>query len=155
MWENGGKQWNLTFTEINKMNYQELKAKHSKQITDFQGLFFAFSESQLNEGLLKIGAKIEEICSIGAGGYILKSKRKDFDDMFKSFEAEIKEFRKSEKNLVNAIIYELGNHEYSYTRDVQDTIEAMGLDVNDTFTANCLKKACKKYLKSCYENEMA
>lgn len=127
------------------MNYKQLKDKHSKQVTDFKGLFFAFSEEQLNEGLNRINAKIEEICSIGAGGYILKSKRKDFDDLFKSFEKEIKEFKKSEKNLVNSIIYELGNHEYCITHDETDTIEALNLDINDSFTANCLKKAIKKY----------
>lgn len=133
------------------MDYKQLKLKHSKQVNDFQGLFFAFSNEQLNEGLTKIGAKIEEICSIGAGGYILKAKRKEFDDMFKSFEVERIEFMKSEKRLINAIIIELANHEYSYTRDVSDTVETMGLDVNDKFTNTCLKKAIKKFLKSCQE----
>ena len=52
--------------------YSELKDRHSKLINDFP-MFFAFTENQLHEGMLKLGLEItqkDQLLSIGMGGYI-------------------------------------------------------------------------------------
>ena len=74
------------------MKYRELKEKQAKELNEFKGIFFAFSNEQLKEGLKKVGLKENEtdkICSIGAGGYLLKTVAKDFHKMFENAQKEI------------------------------------------------------------------
>ena len=66
----------------------EIKKRHQEEINTFQGLFFAFSNNQLKEGLERVGlteTDTDKIYSIGAGGYIRKDRSKAFSDMFHDF----------------------------------------------------------------------
>ena len=132
-----------------KTKYSELKAKHRDESNAFEGIFFAFSNSQFDEGLAKFNIEKENlkasIVSIGAGGYLLKSKVKDFAEMFKRHNREMKQLKKNHKGLLEALTYELRNHEYGYTYDVTDALEALGLDVEDV-PADLLEKAKKAAL---------
>ena len=126
------------------ITYYDLKQQHSKELNDFKGIFFAFNNEQFNEGMLKIGLSSDDttkICSLAAGGYILKTRIKDFKDMFNRHSAEKKAFKKDQKQLLNALIYELNNHEYCITRDVSDTLAALELKIED-IDPDILKKAC-------------
>jgi hypothetical protein len=123
--------------------YTELKQKQSKEINDFQGIFFAFSNEQFKEGMISLGLQTEDtskIYSIGAGGYILKEKSKDFHAMLERFESEKKELKKQEKTLVEALVYELKNHEFCITLDPNDALNALGWD-KDSIEPKLLKKA--------------
>ena len=129
--------------------YTEQKARQQKEVNEFKGIFFAFNNDQFMEGLsvleiTKDAAKTY-ICSLGAGGYILKSRSKDFSDMFKRHEAERKERKKEEKFLYESLLYELRNHEYCITYDVNDALNALGLSKND-IDEKLLKKACEEAL---------
>ena len=124
--------------------YTELKARQAKEMNEFQGIFFAFSNEQLKEGLEKLGLTLEDtskIYSIGAGGYILKERSKDLDAMFKRWEQEREELKKEEKNLLDALVYELRNHEYCITGDPDDALNALGWDRKD-IDPKLLGKAC-------------
>lgn len=129
--------------------YQDLKAQHSKELNDFKGIFFAFSNKQFIEGLEKLGIEMsearEKIASLPGGGYILKSRSKAFSDLFKKHNAEMKDFKADQEGLFNAIVYELGNHEYCITYDVTDALEALGLTAEDV-PADILKKAKRQSL---------
>jgi len=124
--------------------YNELKEAHQKEVNDFTGIFFAFNNDQFREGMEKIGlteSDTDKIFSLGfGGGYILKSKSKEFAQMFKRHNAELKEFKKNEKQLFDALVYELDNHEYGYTGDPTDALDALGLTINNVDPA-LLKKA--------------
>lgn len=53
---------------------------------DFDGLFFAFNNSQFSEGMKKIGLNpddTDKILSIGAGGYIAKNRKEEFHQIMK------------------------------------------------------------------------
>ena len=45
--------------------YVDMKTRHGDEIGSFDGLFFAFSNKQLEEGLEKIKSTIKDIVSIG------------------------------------------------------------------------------------------
>jgi len=123
--------------------YTELKQKQSKEMNDFQGIFFAFSNEQFKEGMTSLGLQAEDtskIYSIGAGGYILKEKSKDFHAMIDRFESEKKELKKQEKTLLEALVYELKNHEFCITLDPNDALNALGWD-KDSIEPKLLKKA--------------
>jgi len=123
-------------------SYSEMKTRHGNELNTFNGLFFAFSNGQLEEGLLKVKAEKKDIVSIGAGGFILKTEIQAFNDLFKRHNAERKERLKDEKKLIDALVYELNNHEYCITYDPTDALESLGL-TRDDVESKILKKACK------------
>ena len=81
----------------------------------------------------KLGLKetdTDKIISIGAGGYMKKSDEKAFDDILARHEAERKEAVNNDTDgtgyILDMFSYELSNHEYCYTWDVSDTLDALG-----------------------------
>lgn len=130
--------------------YQELKAQQRKEMDGFTGIFFAFNNKQFAEGMEEIGLKEDqksEIYSLGnTGGYILKSRSKDFEEMLDRHAAELKALMKEEKELLKALVYELQNHEYCITMSVTEALDALGLEEKD-IDKEILKKACKEARK--------
>ena len=125
--------------------YQDLKQRHGKDIDNFEGIFFAFNQEQFKEGMEKVGLIIsdtKEIYSLGAGGYIRKDKSKDFEDMLERHTKERQELKKEEKVLLEALVYELQNHEYCISRDTEPALNALGF-TEDEIDSKLLNKACR------------
>ena len=79
------------------MNIAEIKAEKEKRWDDLiteSSIFFAFSDKQFHENKTPL-QEGEKYVSIGAGGYIPKSKLKQFEDGIKTinkwYKAAIKE----------------------------------------------------------------
>lgn len=134
----------LTPTE----SHQQMKQRHSQEISNQKGLFWAFSKEQLNEGLLKTNSKIEDVVSIGAGGIIRKDEIDNFKALLKRHELERKELKKNITELYKALVYELNNHEYCITYNPQDALDALGL-TREELPEGMLKKACKQSIEEC------
>lgn len=125
--------------------YQEQKARHHKEFGAFDGIFFAFSNEQMAEGIRKHNvSETNKIVNIGAGGFVLKNRLQEFKDLIARHEAERAQLRKDEKELIAAIVYELQNHEYCITGDVTDALEALDL-TRETVRPDILKKAIAKH----------
>lgn len=127
-------------------SHQQMKSRHSNEIGNIKGLFWAFSNSQLDEGLLKTNSTVKDIVSIGAGGYIRRDELQAFKDLLERHATERKERLKDQKILFDSLVYELGNHEYCITYNPQDALDALGLsreDVDETL----LNRACRESLK--------
>lgn len=128
--------------------YTELKAKHQAEVNAFP-FGFAFSNDQFNEMMKKWGLTpddTDKIYRIGGGCYVRKSDAEAMDKMFERHALERKMARKyGDEYLFEMFNYELANHEYCVTRDVTDTLEALGLtmdEVNaDQRMADALKRA--------------
>ena len=116
--------------------YHELKTKHQKEINDFP-FGFAFSEKQFNDMMInKFGLTPEDtdkIYSIGGGGYVRKCDADAMNEMFERHAKERESAIKENKDdyLYHMFDYELGNHEYTYTYDLTDTLDALGLSMED------------------------
>jgi len=124
-------------------NYIELKARQAKELNDFKGIFFAFSNEQFKEGMGKMGLAIEDtkqIYSLGAGGYILKDRSKAFNDMFERHIKEKENRKQEEKFLFDSLVYELQNHEFCITCDPSDALDALGYNKED-IDSKILKRA--------------
>jgi hypothetical protein len=134
---------------IKTETYTELKERQSREFEAFP-IAYAFSEKQLQEALLQLNAEKQDCCTVGGGSIIKKTDLQSFKDLINKHDAELKKVFETDELLIDAIIYELCNHEYSYTMDSSDTVEALGLDLNDKRVYDCLIKAIKKYTK---ENE--
>lgn len=141
-----------------KETYQEMKARHQKEVNDFP-LGFAFSNKQFDEMMKKWNLDpkkdLDKICSIGAGGFVQKKDSERMNNMFDKIEQEEKEAMKDDDFLISAFEYELGNHEYIITGEFDDTLEALNLTVEevteDKRMLECLYKARQNYLKSMEE----
>lgn len=107
------------------MKYQEIKSESEKKrnalITECN-VFFAFSNKQFAENKTPL-QEGEKYVSIGAGGYMPKSKVKAFMDGMDAIAAWEKEAIKAEKDNKEAhILYELRNHECFYIGDIEDVV---------------------------------
>jgi hypothetical protein len=115
-------------------NYQDLKVRQQKEVNDFEGIFFAFNNKQLKEGMEKIGLTIQDtkqIYSLGAGGYIRKDRSAEFHAMLKRHAQEKNTRKQEEKFLFDSLVYELCNHEYCLTLDPSDALNALGYNKED------------------------
>ena len=132
------------------MKYTELKAKHSAEVNNFP-MAFSFSDDQLVKALKKLNVKREnmeaELMGLDGGGMIRKTDVEAFDNMFARHRTERAEAFKDDEFLINAINYELGNHEFMITYDPQPTIDALGIDIKDERVLKCFCIARKKYLE--------
>lgn len=128
--------------------YTELKAKHQAEVDAFP-FGFAFNQKQFEEMMSKWGLTpddTDKIYSIGGGGYVRKSDAEAMHKMFKRHELERKMARKhGDEYLFQMFNYELANHEYCITHDLTDTLDALGLTIDeinaDPKMADALKRA--------------
>ena len=139
--------------------YTELKDSQQEEINAFP-LGAAFSNKQFAEMMNKWGLTendTDKIYSIGGGCYIRKSDHTAFHEMLDRHEKERKDAIAADTT-GNGYIYdmfysELANHEYCITFDLEDTIYALGLSVDeinaDKRLLRGLNKALKQYLKDC------
>ncbi|WP_312573369.1 hypothetical protein, partial [Clostridium sp.] len=133
--------------------YKELKQKHQEEVNNFP-MFFAFSQNQFDEGMKKIGLEAsdtDKIYSLGGGGFYKKSDAEALHEMFerheKEMESKIKTDTTGEGFIYDMFKYELNNHEYSYTGEIGDTLDCLGLTIEDVNSnkdlIHGLNKACK------------
>lgn len=133
--------------------YRELKEKQGKEINEFP-MIFAFSKKQFAEGMAKLGLKENEtnkILSIGNGGYIRKSDEKSLDDMLarhkEEFKKAINEDLTGEGFIYHMFNYELGNHEYCITWELDETLDALGLTIEEINSNKNLLHGLKKAIE--------
>jgi len=134
------------------MIYLELKRKHTEQLDDFP-MVFAFNKEQFREGLNKLGVEREDICTISGAGFrfIRKADAKAFGNLLLNQAREMDKAMLDDDFLINAIEYELGNHEYCITHNPEETLNALGIDLEnaDERVVGCFKTARKNYLDAC------
>ena len=97
---------------------------------------FAFNDDQFKEGKKKLGIKSNaDLIGIGAGGFIRKADREAFNDLLKKLDREIKDQIEADPDGMNFVKdmfeTELANHEFMYTRELTDTLDACGLSFDD------------------------
>jgi len=92
-------------------------------------VFWAFSNSQFDEGKKKIGLQEgERLVDMGVGGFMPVKYKDTFIQGMKDIDVAFKEAMKDEKARKAHILYELNNHEAYYTRNIDSTLDALGED---------------------------
>lgn len=138
-------------------SYLELKKKHQEEVNNFP-MMFAFSNEQFDEGMKEFGLEptaTDKICSIGAGGFCKKTDAESLHNMFERHDKEMKQAIDDDKTgegfIYEMFYYELSNHEYTYTWNVEDAINSVGLTIdevnNNKRLLKGLRKACKDQKK--------
>jgi len=135
------------------MDYHTLTETHQKQFNTLSqklGIFYAFSNEQFDKGLTTLNLTRDnykdKLSSVGNGGYILKENVKELETFSINQHNELHEAYKDNDFLLKALTYELCNHEYCYTGDSTDALNALGLDLKD-IPKDILKQARKVALQ--------
>jgi len=136
---------------VNK--YCEMKKVHQAEVSAFP-MFFAFDSEQFSEGMTKLGLApddTDEICKLGTlGGFIRKTDASAFREILKRHEQELTAAIAADKTgegfIYDMFCYELANHEFGYTGDIADTLDALDLTQQDLnknpALQHGLQKAC-------------
>ena len=131
--------------------YSELRQRQQQEFNALP-LGFAFSQKQFDEMMQEWGLDpekdLDKIYRIPGGGYVQK---KDADLLHqtterhdKEMEAAIAEDKTGEGFIYEMFLYELDNHEYGYTRDTEDTLDALGYTAEEILGDPCLKRGIEK-----------
>ena len=144
--------------------YIELKNKHREEFNNFP-IEFAFTTEQDIKAMEKFGltkedidngVDIEKICMVSVnGGLIRKTDIKAFNEMNRRHKQDEKEAIQKdltgEGYIKDMFEYELANYEYGYTMKLDDTLEALGITIeeinNNDNLRNGLNLALKRYIR--------
>lgn len=134
--------------------YGEIKKDYQKKVDDIitsHQVFFAFSQSQLEEGKKKIGiTDNKDLTDIGAGGFCPKAKASLFANAMDEAEKEFKkELKEAEQAKEEAILYELNNYESFYRGNMDDVIEIF----KGIYTKEEIEAVYKKFVNSPHKPE--
>lgn len=135
--------------------YLKLREKQKKEHHSFP-IGFAFNEKQFAEEMVKLGLKttdLDKVVSIGFGGFIKKSDSDEYVAMLKRHKKQIEKAIEEDKNglgfVKDMFDYELSNHEYGYTYDLDPTLYALDLTREDIAKNkklyNGLQSALRRY----------
>lgn len=141
--------------------YQKMKDRQQKEFDAFP-IGAAFSNQQFQQMMKKWGLTVndtDKICSIGGGCYIRKTDKEALRDLINRLNKEKQDAIAADTTgdgfIFDMFVYELANHEYCITYDLEDTLDALGLTAEqinaDKRLTHSLNKAIKHYLKN-YEN---
>lgn len=116
------------------MTYRELKERQQQEVNDFP-FIWAFNEKQLAEGMQRLGldpaTDKDKLQNIGAGGIIRKTDAAAMREMFDQHRRELLEQIAADTTgegfIKDMFSTELANHEYSYTGDPTDALDALGI----------------------------
>lgn len=112
------------------MMYREFKEMKQKEFNALPTMF-AFSKKQLEDQIKKLNTNKSEIVNLGYGMFM---RKKDLYLLYAfegKYEAMEKELMKNDDYLLDAFLYELRNHEYIVTYEVEDALDVFGLTVED------------------------
>ena len=143
----------------NRNSYNEMKKRHSEEFNKFP-IKFAFSDQQFKEGMKQLGLTendTDKVVSISSGGFIRKTDIEAFYEMSKRFVEEkqqaIKDDKTGEGYIRDMFESELANHEFGYTYDLTDTLEALGLTIEEINSNKNLKNGLNLALEKYREKD--
>lgn len=122
------------------ITYAELQARQQAEVNSFP-LMWAFGREQFEKMLKENGLTVNDIISIGAGGYVRKSDYKAMQEMFRRHKRERKEALKHMEFLEQAILKEMANHEYCITYDREEVLAACGISEDEYESNEDIRKA--------------
>lgn len=128
------------------MRYSELKNRFTKEVNAFP-MRFAFDDKQFKKGLEDLGITEQDAVSVGAGGFIRKKDKDALSTMFNGHNAQIREALKNDGFMIDAIKYELANHEFIITYDPYDALSVLDLSLDNERVKRCFNEAKKQYLE--------
>ena len=130
--------------------YAELKRRQQAEFNAFP-MQFAFSDRQFAEGMAALGltpADTDKIYKVPGGGFYRRQDSQRLKDMLDRFDRELSEAIAADETgegfIYEMFLTELENHEYSYTRDTEETLEVLGYTAEEVLNDPRLKRGIEK-----------
>ena len=130
--------------------YEDLKQRQQQEFSAFP-MQFAFSDSQFAEGMAALGLEptdTDKIYKAPGGGFYRREDGPRLYDMMGRFDRELQEAIAGDQIgdgfIYEMFLYELDNHEYGYTMDTEDTLDALGYTTEEVLGDPRLKRGIEK-----------
>ena len=124
--------------------YRTLKTQQEKEFNAFP-MVFAFSDDQFKEAMAELGLKVtdtDKIYKTQGGGFYKKTDSQRLSDMLNTHTSAMNNAIKADKTgegfIFDMFDYELSNHEFCYTHDTEDTLNALGLSGDEVINSPTL-----------------
>lgn len=132
----------LTYAQINKITQDK-----QTELFEANSVFFAFSDSQVLEGMAQYNITDKSLLvSLGAGMIAPRANIKNITIGLKTIQADKKKMVKERSDIKKTILYELNNYECFYTGDITDALEALSAyDVTHEQVLAVYKENKEKY----------
>lgn len=135
--------------------YKEMTERHQNEYNKFSKnkviYIFAFSNEDFEKKLAAYNLKPSDISSIGGGGFVRKNYKEELKNLFKQQKEEIQAAIKADTTgsgfIKDMFFYELANHEYLYTYDVEDTLRDLRITVQEIENSKALTNGLKLAIK--------
>ena len=143
-------------------SYLQIKARHQAEVNAFP-IGAAFSDKQVAEMMEKFGlpndkSGYSQIVSLGYGVFIMKKDVPAWREMTERHDRELKEMRKSRKELKKALFYEFGNHESQFNLDEVAVCNSVGLEweevQNDEELHKLFNDTYREFMRHCIKNDL-
>ena len=117
--------------------YMELKHRQQEEFRSFP-MQFAYSDRQFAEGMAALGltpADTDKIYKAPGGGFYRREDSPRLKAMMDRFDAELQAAIAADSTgegfIYEMFLYELNEHEYSYTLDIDDALCGLGYAIED------------------------
>lgn len=144
---------------MNLNKYVELKNRHQNELKQIQ-LIYVFNRKDLNDGLKKLGLKktdVDKLIPLNGGCYTTIENIKKLNKLLKKQNKKLKDEIRKDKDgtdfIYDMFSYELANHEYTYTRDLSDTLNVLNISETDIKNNPNLKNGLKLAVEDALEYE--
>ena len=138
---------------MKKNRYFEMMEKQQKEFNSFpRGA--AFNDKQFECVKQQLGVDEKDLVSVGYGMYIKKSDLDAFKQMMSNFEIEFEKAIEDDETgdgfVYDMFKYELENHEFCITGDIEETANALGFTVDEILDNSKLSYGCAKAVIDIY-----
>ena len=130
--------------------YAEMRQRQQEELGAFP-IQYAFSDRQFTEGMAAFGlmpADTDKICKVPGGGFFRREDSQRFKDMMDRFGRELSEAIAADLSgdgfIYEMFLYELDNHEYGYTMDTEEALDALGYTAEEVLGDPRLKRGIEK-----------
>ena len=130
--------------------YAEMKQRQQQEFSAFP-MQFAFSDKQFIEGMAALGLEptdTDKVYKAPGGGFYRREDGQRLKEMMDRFDRELQEAIAADETgegfIYEMFLYELDNHEYSYTGDMSDALDALGYTADEVLGDPRLKRGIEK-----------
>ena len=140
--------------------YRALKERQQKEIHEFP-FFFAYNDEQFIQGMKRFGLSIEDTDKIykfgDTGGFYLRTdaaRLREIGDRHKAErDAAIAADKRGNGYIFHMFRDELINHEFTYTGDLTDTLDALCITVEEINSNPRLRRGLDKAITDIWRGE--
>lgn len=130
--------------------YEELKQRQQAEFAAFP-MQFAFSDEQFAEAMAALGlapTDVDKVYKAPGGGIYRREDSQRLKDMMDRFDRELQEAVAADETgegfIYEMFLYELDAHEYGYTMDTEEALDALGYTAKEVLGNPRLKRGIEK-----------